>query len=72
MLNDQHGKEPLLIGSLVIGPAPSVDPGAAEQDVQHWSLEEAAEAAEEHGGPQSDAGPAAGVLRPGETAAPPQ
>lgn len=45
----------------------SADPGAAQQDVQQRSLEEAAEAAEEHGGAQSHAGPAASVLRPGQT-----
>ena len=48
-------------------PLSSVDPGEVEQDVQHWSLEEAAAVVEEHGSSQSHAGPAAGVLRPGET-----
>ena len=47
--------------------SPPADPGEAQQDVQLWSVEEAAEAAEEHGSSQSHAGPAAGVLRPGET-----
>lgn len=38
--------------------------------MQQRRVEEAAEAPEEHGRSQSHAGPAAGVLRPGETHAP--